>query len=249
MTGTKEQLIVYLLEQPKDKVFDLSEHREPETEEEKEKLFQAIKDNGYYWNAETKTLQKLVEPKFKVGNIIQDITGICKVKITEVNVEDEYYLYKSLNINGIGSITFNRQDDWELVKDNPKFKVGDRVRNKNYKDYIYDIHDITDKGYRAKEINADSSIIILFGSQEDNYELAPNKFDIANLRSFESKVLVKNYETDYWKPAMFGFIGEDKNGSFWVEGGNFFNMCIPYEGNEHLLGTTNDCIEYYKTWE
>lgn len=28
MTGNKEQLIVYLLEQPKDKVFDLSEHRE-----------------------------------------------------------------------------------------------------------------------------------------------------------------------------------------------------------------------------
>ena len=56
-----------------------------------------------------------VEPKFKVGDIIQDIVGICKVKITEVNVKDEYYLYKSLNINGIGGISFNRQDNWELV--------------------------------------------------------------------------------------------------------------------------------------
>ena len=34
------------------------------TEEEKQKLFQAIKDNGYKWNAETKTLEKLVKPKF-----------------------------------------------------------------------------------------------------------------------------------------------------------------------------------------
>ena len=34
------------------------------TEEEKQKLFQAIKDNRYKWNAETKTLEKLVEPKF-----------------------------------------------------------------------------------------------------------------------------------------------------------------------------------------
>ena len=34
------------------------------TEEEKQKLFQAIKDNGYNWNAETKTLEKLVEQKF-----------------------------------------------------------------------------------------------------------------------------------------------------------------------------------------
>ena len=34
------------------------------TEEEKQKLFQAIKDNRYKWNAETKTLKKLVEPRF-----------------------------------------------------------------------------------------------------------------------------------------------------------------------------------------
>lgn len=34
------------------------------TEEEKQKLFQAIKDNGYKWNAETKTLEKLVLNRF-----------------------------------------------------------------------------------------------------------------------------------------------------------------------------------------
>ena len=26
-------------------------------------------------------------------------------------------------------------------------------------------------------------------------------------------------------------------------------QCIPYEGNQHLLGKTDDCDEYYKTWE
>lgn len=31
--------------------------------------------------------------------------------------------------------------------------------------------------------------------------------------------------------------------------GSGFYQCIPYEDNEHLLGTTNDCDEYYKTWE
>ena len=34
------------------------------TKDEKKKLFQAIKDNGYKWNAKTKTLEKLVKPKF-----------------------------------------------------------------------------------------------------------------------------------------------------------------------------------------
>ena len=34
------------------------------TEEEKQRLFDAIKEHGYKWNAETKTLEKLVKPKF-----------------------------------------------------------------------------------------------------------------------------------------------------------------------------------------
>lgn len=159
------------------------------TEEEKQKLFNAIKANGYKWNPETKTLEKLIEPKFK---------------------------------------------------------VGDRVRNKNYKDYIYTIHDIVDKGYSAKEIDADYPIIILFGSQEDNYELVPNKFDITTLVPFESKVLVRDINSSYWIGAFYSHYNSKK---FYTIGGSRYYQCIPYEGNEHLLDTTNDCDDFYKTWE
>ena len=38
------------------------------TEEEKSKLFKAIKEHGYIWNPETKNLEKFVVPKFKGGN-------------------------------------------------------------------------------------------------------------------------------------------------------------------------------------
>ena len=41
--------------------FDIDSTK-PATEEEKQKLFKAIKDNGYKWNPETKTLEKLIEP-------------------------------------------------------------------------------------------------------------------------------------------------------------------------------------------
>lgn len=91
------------------------------TEEEKQKLFQAIKDNGYEWNAETKTLEKLITPKFKVGDIIQDKDSY-KVKITNVDIEDRFYTYKSLIAKGIGTITFKDQDDWELVSN--KFDIS-----------------------------------------------------------------------------------------------------------------------------
>ena len=39
------------------------------TEEEKKKLFDTIKEMGYKWNAETKTLEKLIEPKFDLKTL------------------------------------------------------------------------------------------------------------------------------------------------------------------------------------
>lgn len=82
------------------------------TENEKQQLFYAIKKRGYSWNAETKTL--VIEPRFKAGDIIQDVDKY-KVKITEVNLEDEVYDYESLIAKGIGGIGFNEQNNWKLV--------------------------------------------------------------------------------------------------------------------------------------
>ena len=50
------------------------------TEEEKAKLFQVIKDKGYQWNPETKTLEQLIVPKFKVGDIIRHRRDLSKSK-------------------------------------------------------------------------------------------------------------------------------------------------------------------------
>jgi hypothetical protein len=120
------------------------------TEEEKEKLFQTINDNGYQWNAETKTLEKLIDPKFK---------------------------------------------------------VGDKIVNDNY-------------------------------------------FDINSLVPFESKVLVRDSSVEKWRPATWGYYDKDSeyNYPYEVVGGHGFSMCIPYEGNSHLMGKTDDCDEFYKTW-
>lgn len=92
--------------------------------EEKEKLFKELKHQDYSWNAETKTLEKLIKPKFKVGDIIQDKEGY-KVEITHVNIDDECYWYLSKIANGIGPIDFKDQNEWELV--NNKFDISTLV--------------------------------------------------------------------------------------------------------------------------
>ena len=163
------------------------------TEEEKQKLFQAIKDNGYKWNSETKTLEKLVEPKFKVGDIITKRDSIENSWVVS-SVSSEYYgLQLPKGSEGIGTLPIIDQDKYELI---------------------------------------------------------PNKFDITTLKPFESKVLVRNSDVDSWCPAIFGCKRTTHTlYTYATMTENYYAQCIPYERNEHLLGTTNDCEEFYKTWK
>lgn len=157
------------------------------TEEEKTKLFDAIKANGYKWNEETKTLKKLIEPKFKVGDKIrhkETQDGFCTIR----RVEDRYY-----------------------VDGHP------------------------------------TCYTILFCKQ-DEYELVPNKFDLTTLKPFE-RVLVRDDDDESWEICLFGHCDESEFYQYKCINGCVYAQCIPYEGNEHLLGTTNDCDVLYKKWQ
>lgn len=154
------------------------------TEYEKQKLFDAIKSNGYKWNAETLTLEKLIEPKFKVGDKIQHkitILTIIEVQTNKYIVEDDS--------NNFGMLCFSTQDNWELV---------------------------------------------------------PNKFDISTLKPFD-KVLVRTSNSDIWECEIFSSYDPNCSNPFHCTA-RWIKQCIPFEDNEHLLGTSNDCNEYYKTW-
>lgn len=79
------------------------------TEDEKQKLFEIIKANGYKWNEETKSLEKL--PKFKVGDRIVKKGGI-QVPFLITGVSDAYYSSKTDKYVEILPVV--DQDDWEL---------------------------------------------------------------------------------------------------------------------------------------
>lgn len=160
------------------------------TEEEKQKLFQAVKDNGYRWNAENKSLEKLAEPVFKMGNIVKNKDNRT---IVIVRVTDEYYTY------------------------------------------------IDQKGEKG----------ILYIKDQNNWELVPNKFDITTLKPFD-KVLVRHDRENAWCSSLLSHMNDNSSSycyKFVTIAGKSYPMCIPYEHNEHLLGTTDDCSEFYKTWK
>lgn len=93
------------------------------------------------------------------------------------------------------------------------------------------------------------SEMLLFPSKEQRdwrefqMQLKKNKFDITTLKPFD-KVLVRDSDKDMWCASIFSHTWKDKY--FCV--GAWHNQCIPYEENKELLGTTDDCDDFYKIW-
>lgn len=270
------------------------------TDEEKQKLFDVIKAFGYKWNAETKTLEKLIVPKFKAGDKIKEknerfpstrtidnyVEGIGYYTTIHdwVRIEDQDnwelvpthkfksgdkivkkdsptecwyvqgvdtncnsgYFYYIVAKGRISNLHFKDQDKWELAPV-PKFKVGDIVETKRNKLFDYKIIKITDTHYTLESMPGANTYDILI-CEDENWKLVPNKFDISTLKAYD-KVLVRDTNEQVWVADLFGHALDRPLGGYtFACVGHYPNQCIPYEGNEHLLGTINDCDEYYKNW-
>jgi hypothetical protein len=110
------------------------------TEEEKAELFKAIKDNGYRWNPETKTLVKL--PKFKIGDEIVKKNSISNSYIVS-SVSCDYYGLKLPNNTGVGVLKVDEQDEWELISnkfDFSKLKPFDKVLVRDFDNETWEIN-------------------------------------------------------------------------------------------------------------
>lgn len=79
------------------------------TEEEKQRLFDAIKANGYHWNSETKTLEKF--SRFKIGDKIKK-KGLNTTKYLEItDITPNIYIFRDGSFQYIKII----DKDYELI--------------------------------------------------------------------------------------------------------------------------------------
>ena len=160
------------------------------TEDEKKKLLEALKNEGYEWDDTKKVLTKILTPRFKIGDYIKK-----------------------------------------------KYDPTD--------DNTYLVTNITEDYYYLEAINADKSKIVNINLQ-DNYKI--DKFDITILKPFD-KVLVRDNDESVWFPALYGNIRIMGGKTYYMTVNGHYKQCIPYKGNENLLGETMKCIDYYKTWD
>lgn len=74
------------------------------------------------------------------------------------------------------------------------------------------------------------------------------KFDVHTLQPFD-KVLVRDGILSEWTCTLFSHIINNLSFPIYCSGG-YFRYCIPYnEDTKSLVGTREDCPDYYKWWE
>ena len=110
---------------------------------------------------------------------------------------------------------------------------------------------VTSKGTYFK----DCGECILFPSKgqrdwskfERFWDKPKDKFDVNTLHPFD-KIIVRDCPNCLWNIDFFAY---KKDEDFPIKGINFhWIYAIPYnDETKHLVGTTEDCPEYYKWWE
>ena len=75
------------------------------------------------------------------------------------------------------------------------------------------------------------------------------KFDPDTLQPFD-KILARDANYHIWTCALLSYIDYLNEEYKVITVGSCYMQCIPYnEETKHLIGTTDDCPEYYKWWE
>lgn len=246
----------------------------PATKEQRTLFFKKMQEAGYQWYAGKKELRKIVEPKFKAGNWYLCVKDVY-YRYVRFDKGNAYHCGKDGCLQQLDSGAhisiveelYEYFRPWAITD----AKDGD-VLALNGKPFIYSSHKygknycyIDDCGQFRANFNlvfegncvcpaTKKQHTLLFKKmREAGYEWDANKkelkkiqphYDIANFKPFD-KVLVRDSNERKWVIDFYGFVDED---IFICTGCGYYSQCIPFEGNEHLLGTTNSCDERFINW-
>lgn len=178
-------------------------------------------------NLETLEVEKT---EFKDGDILTcQATPSCgkSTFIFKSETIDGYAYHAAIGTSGIlcisnGNTWCGKEDNVKYATEAEKMKLFDAfIKANKYwnveKKIIEDIRPVPKRQTYKKE------------SDIPEHKLEP----------FE-KVLVRSLKTNKWMPSYFGYEDSTEDDEFkYVCIASSWKYCIPYKGNEHLLGTTN----------
>lgn len=208
------------------------------SEKEKDTLFNAIAKEGYKWNPDTYTFTNL-KKQFSEGDIIyiQD-DAYQWVGILKKFHEGKVLVYASICLSD-SFIELNNKNDYLCnISDIEEIRLADFGENAKF-------HEVM-KSHKTSW-NEISKCLEPYKDKNKKTD----KFNPYKLNPFD-KVLVRQRGIDVWCATYFShYVNRDGSDTYPYVATNLrcYAHCVPYEGNEHLLGKTDDCDEYYKTWD
>ena len=194
-------------------------------------------------NAETANFVKLDDNTTYeyVKEIERKLGGKLNLKTLEIEKQSEFK---------DGDILVAEEDNYydkvifiAAIKDDIVSKVLINVR---YEDYEVNYNEYRFGRNRNLRLATDSEKQQLFDAltKEGKYWDTEKK-QVMDLKEHQfkpfEKVLVRDSYEDKWRASFFSNIREGY--AKYVTTGLVWKFCIPYEGNEHLLGTTNNVEE------
>lgn len=191
------------------------------SEKEAKSFIKCIEEKlGGKLNRETLKIEK-AQPEFKDGDIVymgnawNEYIGIIKNRTSGNQIETYAHCHKDSKEEAVLGLWLNKNDSDEL-----------RLATNSEKQQLFDA--------LAKEGKA-------WDAETKTLEDLPKKCEF---KPFD-KVLVRNTDTEEWFPGFFEKFDSTWNYPYHIMNRRCmtdfaFKQCIPYEGNEHLLGTTKD---------
>lgn len=128
----------------------------------------------------------------------------------------------------------------EVPDNEPQLKVFDKVRVRPDDSHSYFVRQYDNFIGRIVDIDHDCFVVVVMGAFQDRF--TANELELVEetenheFKPFD-KVLVRDDDSGEWCLALYAYRVR-KTGFYRMVGGASWEQCIPYEGNEHLLGTT-----------
>ena len=247
----------------------------PATKEQRDLLFSKMREADYEWDADKKELRKIIKPMFKVGDwLYHNTCGVRPILVEGYNelqgykvvcIKTHYCLPKRVVENEYHLWTIADAKDGDVITNGILIVIFNKLEEPAYKQRIIAYAgldlcgrlQITEDAWqlgvdRATPATKEQRDLLFAKMKEAGYEWDADKkelkkiqphYDISNFKPFD-KVLVRNGNDYSWNCGLFSYLGN----KYFACCGSMYRQCIPYEGNEALLGTTDMCDECYINW-
>lgn len=177
---------------------------------------------------------EIEKPKFKDGDILTCLDAAFHESSTfifEREYEYGYNYYAGIEISG--QLYINQRSIWCSKYGNIRYATSEEktklfeALTKEGKHWNEEKKIIEDIKPVPKKENA---------THKKKSDISEHKFE-----PFE-KVLCRDYKDSVWEADFFGFKVKNETETSFIYRcvGNIYKYCIPYKGNEHLLGTSKD---------